>query len=73
MEERFYLEGETKQNFFSYILFQVVFVCIRQNRLYDNMKKCELFDFLRACCLMKIISHLRCLCSGWRGCLEGWS
>ena len=32
MKERFYLEGETKQNFFNYILFQVIFVCMRQRR-----------------------------------------
>ena len=32
MKERFYLEGETKPNFFNYILFQVIFVCMRQRR-----------------------------------------
>ena len=74
MKERFYLEGETKPNFFNYILFQVIFLCMRQRRVVqDYLKKCELFNFLRVCCLMKIISHLKCLCSGWRGCLEGWS
>ena len=30
MKERFYLEGETKPNFFNYILF--IFVCMRQRR-----------------------------------------